>query len=60
MRSNAKRLEAKSVHGYRVARQGDTGNEEFEAKVNADSILALLSGHMLFVWNGNHQLIAWR
>ena len=35
-------------------------NEEFESKVKADPDLASLSGHMFFVWDGNHRLLAWR
>jgi len=35
-------------------------HENFEDKVKGDSTLDLLSGHMFYVWDGNHRLLAWR
>ena len=35
-------------------------HEEFESKVRGDPSLHVLSGHMFFVWDGNHRLLAWR
>jgi len=35
-------------------------HEDFEAKVRNDPILDILSGHMFYVWDGNHRLLAWR
>ena len=34
-------------------------NEEFEAMLRADSVLAQFAGKMFFVWEGNHRLTAW-
>ena len=34
-------------------------NEEFEAMLRADSVLAQFAGNMFFVWEGNHRLTAW-
>jgi hypothetical protein len=34
-------------------------NREFETFLNADSDLKFLSNRYLYVWEGNHQLLAW-
>ncbi len=34
-------------------------NEEFDAMLRADSVLAQFAGKMFFVWEGNHRLTAW-